>query len=175
MICESTQPINEIVTTTSCECLMLARPPIKILLQCDVKINTENSVYWKHIPSLKAWIYSTKNPEPISITCKKGRTEEGHITNSGILRLSVGCITRTEHITLIGTQINVNSEEFIYNPGFSLNISEVSPIIHKTMYISRIKSFLWETEEDGKLKNLQTEESFFTIEEQLLDLENNHY
>ena len=66
-ICESTQPIHETVTTTSCECLML--------------------------------------------------------TNSGILRLSAGCIARTEHTTLIGTQINVNSEEFIYNPGFSLNIS----------------------------------------------------
>ena len=61
--------------------------------------------------------------------------------NSGILRLSAGCIARTEHTTLIGTQINVNLE-FIYNPGFSLNISEVSPIIYKTMYIPRIKSFL---------------------------------
>ena len=101
-ICESTQSIHEIVTTTSCECPMLTRPSMKILQQCDVKINTKNSVFWKHIPSLKAWIFTTKNPEAISITCKKGKTEKGHITNSGILRLSAGCIARTEHTTLIG-------------------------------------------------------------------------
>ena len=56
-ISESTQPINEIVTTTSYECLMLTRPSMNILQQCDVKINSENSVFWKHIPSLKAWIF----------------------------------------------------------------------------------------------------------------------
>ena len=92
----------------------------------------------KHIPSLKVWIFSTKNPEPISSTGKKGKTEKGHITNSGILRLSAGCITRTEQKTLIGIQINVNSEEFIYNPVFSLNISEISPTIYKTMHIPSI-------------------------------------
>ena len=107
--------------------------------------------FWKHIPSLNAWIFSTKKPEPISITCKRGRKEKGHITNSGILRLRAGCIARTEQTTLIGTQINVNSEEFIYNPGFSLNISEISPIIYKTMHIQK-KSFFWETEKDEKLK-----------------------
>ena len=73
-ICENTQPIHETVTTTSCECLMLIRPSMKILQQCDITINTKNSVFWKHIPSLNAWIFSTKKPEPISITCKKGRT-----------------------------------------------------------------------------------------------------
>ena len=71
---KSAQPIHEIVTTTSCECLMLTRPSMEILQQCDIKINTKNSVFWKHIPSLNAWIFSTKKPEPISITCKKGKT-----------------------------------------------------------------------------------------------------
>ena len=42
------------------------------------------------------------------------------------------------------------------------------------MHIPSIKSFLWETEKDEKLKNLHTEESLSTIEEQLLDMENNH-
>ena len=51
-IWESTQPIHETVTTTSCECLMLTRPSMKILQQCDVKINTKNSVFSEHIPSL---------------------------------------------------------------------------------------------------------------------------
>ena len=110
---------------------MLTRPSIKILQQCDVKIRTENAVFWKHVPPLKARICATKNPEPISITCKKGKTEKGHIMNSGILRLHAGCIARTEHTTLIGTQIIANSEEVIYNPRFSLNISGVSPIILK--------------------------------------------
>ena len=43
------------------------------------------------------------------------------------------------------------------------------------MYVSKIKSYLWETGKDGKLTNLHTEESLSAIEEQLLDLENNHY
>ena len=43
------------------------------------------------------------------------------------------------------------------------------------MHIPKIKSFFWETEKDEKLKNLHTEESLSTIEEQLLDMENNHY
>ena len=148
-IFENTEPIHETVTTTSCECLMLTRPSMEILMQYYIKINTENSVFWKHIPSINAWIFSPKEPEPISITCKKGRTEKGHITNSRILRLSAGCIARTEQTTLIGTQIIVNSEEFIYNPGFSLNISEISPIIYKTMHIPKIKSFF------GKLKKMK--------------------
>ena len=80
-----------------------------------------------------------------------------------------------EHTTLIGIQINVDSEEFIYNPEFSLNISEIPPIIYKTMHIPSIKSFLGETEKDEKLKNLHMEESLPTIEEQLLDLENTYY
>ena len=42
------------------------------------------------------------------------------------------------------------------------------------MHIPKIKSFLWETGKDEKLKNLHTEESLSTIEEQLLDMENNH-
>ena len=147
----------------------------KKLHQCDVKINTGNSVYWKHIPSLKAWVYSSKNPEPISITCKKGKAEKGHIINSGILRLSTGYIARTEHTTWIETQINVNSKEFIYNPEFFLNISEVSPIIYKTVSIPRIQSFLWEAVKNGQLQNLHTEELLSMVEEKLLDLENHHY
>ena len=43
------------------------------------------------------------------------------------------------------------------------------------MHIPKIKSFFWETEKDEKLKNLHTEESLSTIEEQLFDMENNHY
>ena len=43
------------------------------------------------------------------------------------------------------------------------------------MHIPSIKTFLWETEKDEKLKNLHTEESLSTIEEQLLDLASNHY
>ena len=43
------------------------------------------------------------------------------------------------------------------------------------MHTPSIKSFFWETEKDEKLKNLHTEESLSTIEEQLLDMENNHY
>ena len=43
------------------------------------------------------------------------------------------------------------------------------------MHIPSIKSFFWETKKDEKLKNLHTEESLSTIEEQLLDMENNHY
>ena len=33
-ICENSQPICEILTTTYCECLMLARPSMKIWHQC---------------------------------------------------------------------------------------------------------------------------------------------
>ena len=44
-ICESTQPIHQIVTTTSCECLMLTRPSMKTLQKGDVRINTKNSVF----------------------------------------------------------------------------------------------------------------------------------
>ena len=43
------------------------------------------------------------------------------------------------------------------------------------MHIPKIKSFFWKTEKDKKLKNLHTEESHSTIEEQLLDMEINHY
>ena len=71
--------------------------------------------------------------------------------------------------------MNLNLKEFIYHPGFSLKISEVPPIIYKTICIPKIKSFPWETEKDGKLKNLHTGESLSATEEQLLDPENNHY
>ena len=54
-------------------------------------------------------------------------------------------------------------------------MSEISPIIYKTIHIPSIKTFLCETEKDEKLKSLHTEESLSTIEEQLLDLESNHY
>ena len=43
------------------------------------------------------------------------------------------------------------------------------------MHITSIKTFLCKTEKDEKLKNLHTEESLSTIEEQLLDLESKHY
>ena len=43
------------------------------------------------------------------------------------------------------------------------------------MHIPSIKSLLWKTEKDEKLKYLHTEESLSAIEEQLLDLESNHY
>ena len=66
-------------------------------------------------------------------------------------------------------------KQSIYNPGFSWNILEISPIIYKTMHIPSIKSLLWKTEKDEKLKYLHTEESLSAIEEQLLDLESNHY
>ena len=143
-ICENTEPIHKIVTTTSCECLMLTRPSMKILHQSDIKIKTGHWVYCNHVPSLTAWIYSVKNPETISIPCKKEKAVKRDIMNSGILRLSAGCTAITEHKTLIGTQINLNSEEFINNPGFALKISKIPPIIHGTMSISKIKLFLWE-------------------------------
>ena len=43
------------------------------------------------------------------------------------------------------------------------------------MHIPRMKSFLWKTGKDEKFKNLHMEESLSSIEDQLLDLENNHY
>ena len=43
------------------------------------------------------------------------------------------------------------------------------------MSIPRMKPFLWETEQNGQLKNLHTEESLSAIEQQLLDLEEHHY
>ena len=44
-ICENTHPIHEIVTTTSCQCLMLTCPSIKILHQCDIEIIAGNLIY----------------------------------------------------------------------------------------------------------------------------------
>ena len=52
--------------------------------------------------------------------------------NSRILSLSARCIARTERTALIRTELNVNSEEFIYNPGFVLN----------TMYYKFTRSFI---------------------------------
>ena len=104
--------------------------------------------YWNNMPSLNVLIYLAKNPELISNTCKQGKTQKGHIMNSGILRLSVGCAAKMEHTTLIGIQMNVNSEGFICNPGFALNISEIYAIIYWTMTISKIKPFLWEKEKN---------------------------
>ena len=43
------------------------------------------------------------------------------------------------------------------------------------MHIPKIESFFWETEKDEELKSLHTEESLTTIEEQLLEMESNHY
>ena len=71
----------------------------------------------------------------------KEKQKKGHIMNSEILRLIAGCTTRTEHTTLVGIRIKSNSEEFIYNPGFAPKISEISPIIHKTMSIFEDKPF----------------------------------
>ena len=103
---------------------------MKLLYQCNIKIQTGNAVYWNHIPSLNAWIYSTQNPKSMSIICKKGKTEKEPIINTGILKFSVGCTARTEPTTLIGTQVNVNPEQFIYNRGFALKLSEIFPIIY---------------------------------------------
>ena len=48
-ICESTQPIHKIVTTTSYECLMLTRPSMKALQQFDVNINTKKIQFFASI------------------------------------------------------------------------------------------------------------------------------
>ena len=120
-IYENTQQMHEVDTATFCECLMLTRPSKNILHQCDIIIKTEESIYWNQIPLLNARIFSTRNPKPISITHQKGKTEKIHLIKSGLLRLGTECTAKTEHTTLIGTQINKNFRKLIYNLDFSQN------------------------------------------------------
>ena len=65
---------------------------------------------------------------------------------------------------------------------FFLADKEYYDTCRKTIYHTICKNtqpihetFFWETKKDEKLKNLHMEESLSTIEEQLLNMENNHY
>ena len=66
-IYENTQGKHEVSTTISCECLMLIRPSKNTIHLCAIRMKIEEEMYWNYTPSLCAWIFSTKNPEPISI------------------------------------------------------------------------------------------------------------
>ena len=139
-ICENTQPKHEVSTTTSCECLMLIKPSKDTIHLRDIRMKVEEEMYWNYIPSLSAWIYSTKNPEPmVSINCVKGKLEKGHLKNSGILRLGTGCTARMKHTTLTGTQINKKTEEYIYNPNLTFNITEILPKLDTIQQLPKIK------------------------------------
>ena len=143
-IWENTQPKHEVSTTNSCECLMLIRPSKDTIHLCDIRMKIEEETYWKYIPSLSAWIYSTKNPEPISINCIKGKWEKGYLKNSGILRLGTGCTARTKYTNLTVTQINKRTEESIYSLNFTFNIIEILPKLDTIQQLPKIKPFTWE-------------------------------
>ena len=174
-ICENTQSKHEVSTTTSCKCLMLITPSKDTIHLCDIRMKVEEEMYGNYIPSLSAWIYLTKNPKPISINCVRGKIEKGYLSNSGLLRLGTGCTARTKYTTLTGTHINKRTEEYIYNPNFTFNITEILPKLDRIRQLPKIKPFTWQKSHIGNWKRLHTDESLSTIEEELTEFEEQNF
>ena len=97
--------------------------------------------------------------------------EKGYLSNSGLLRLGTGCTARTKYTTLSVTQINKKAEEYIINPNFTINISEILPKLDTIKQFPELKSFTWEISQIANGKKLHTDESLSSIGEQLTELE----
>ena len=101
--------------------------------------------------------------------------EKSYLSNSGLLRLGTGCTARTKCTTLTGTTINKRTEEYIYYPNFTFNITGILPKLDTIQQLPQIKPFTWEKSHIGKWKRLQTDESLSTIEEQLTEFEEQNF
>ena len=77
-------------------------------------------------------------PELLSLSCPNEKPVRKIINNSGLLRLESGCTAMTTSTTLTGITIHKTSEEYIYNPEISLNLTNISPTMDKFSNFSPI-------------------------------------
>ena len=154
---------------------MLTRPSKDTIHFCDIRIKAEEKMYWNHIPSLSAQIYSTANPKPTSMNCIRRKLKKGYLSNPGLLRLKTGCAARRKYTTVTVTQINKRTKKYICNPNVAFNITAILPKLDTIQQCPKLKPFTWEKPQIGSQKKLHTDESLLSIEEQLTELEEQNF
>ena len=127
-ICPTEMPILETATIKDSEIEMLLRPSsVAAYRQCDVRIKTQHSAFWRHLPSQGGWLYIlTRKSRNRTHTISK--TRENHQNY-----LSANCIGRTGSTTLTGIRTYDNKNQFLYTPQINLNITLSIPDLNNTL------------------------------------------
>ena len=67
--------IYETSGPVACEYLLLNQPNEESLKQCPIKIQLQNTLYWRHLTSSRAWLYALPNSMSLQVSCPGERNE----------------------------------------------------------------------------------------------------
>lgn len=145
-ICYDQQPIFETNALQTCESQLLLDPSEKLWNICDIRIKANTKTYWKQVPTLGGWLFSTPHEEVITIACANDYEKRLKISGFGLLRLGNSCVARSSCVTLTSTTIQDTGIEYLYQPDLTLNISMITPNITDSDNLLLLNEFLLKDE-----------------------------
>ncbi len=130
-ICSYSRPTYDADKDAACEYLLLNQPSRESLQKCDLKLVTTHKAYWRRLKISDGWLFSMNHPTPLQILCPGQQLTT--IIGTGILHLKPRCSARQDYITLKGTKELGSSEEYLYLPQVSLDLTIIEPQISKKL------------------------------------------
>uniref|UniRef100_A0ABD2WT19 Uncharacterized protein n=1 Tax=Trichogramma kaykai TaxID=54128 RepID=A0ABD2WT19_9HYME len=129
-ICPRKHLMIEASTVADCEYMLLHKPSLANLSECNLMITSENRDTWIHLDTINGWLYSLKDEHSLLISCED---QKGYVTlqGVGILQLKPKCQAKYKHITITSQQGIGESIQFFYLPNLRLNVSFIDPELPK--------------------------------------------
>uniref|UniRef100_A0ABD2X5E3 Uncharacterized protein n=1 Tax=Trichogramma kaykai TaxID=54128 RepID=A0ABD2X5E3_9HYME len=127
-ICPKEHLMIEAHTEADCEYMLLHRPSIVNISNCDIILTHDSKDTWEFLSSINGWLYSVKNKESLLINCGE-KQEYLQIQGIGILRIKPKCKATFRRMSINSFQGIGESIQFFYIPNIGINITHLDPNI----------------------------------------------
>uniref|UniRef100_A0ABD2WAQ8 Uncharacterized protein n=1 Tax=Trichogramma kaykai TaxID=54128 RepID=A0ABD2WAQ8_9HYME len=140
----------EASTMADCEYMLLHKPSLANLSECNLLITSESRDTWIHLDTINGWLYSLKDEHSLLISCED---QKGYVTlqGVGILQLKPKCHAKYKHTTITSQGIG-ESIQFFYLPNLRLNmepqewvylLSAVRALLHHDDVLPTLYEIVW--------------------------------
>jgi len=172
--CDKNLPIYYAETDAPCEVQAYMKATENIQ-NCEKGRILSETTLWIALKEEQSWLYSTPNPQEITIKCENEIETKVVLNKTGKLSLNKKCVITTPHVTL-RTQRAIATKEIqvYYIPTFNLSLDYKSDNEIKTAKNTKLKQVIRDPLELTKL-SLSVEEISRNIENQSNNIFRNKY
>lgn len=146
-LCPLTQPIL-LADENHCE-IELYTQAVTDSRNCDIRVIDVAHNIWMQLQNANSWLFVTKKPELLSISCDDNSHSTVQISGNGIISLRRKCHGYSKTAMLKTTAISTNFIKTDYIPQFNLT-SEIIPKINEHMRIVKTTKTLKQTAQNLK-------------------------
>jgi len=139
--CDKNLPIYYAEADAPCEVQAYIKAPGQIR-NCEKGQVLSETTLWITLTEEQAWLYSTPNPQEITIKCENEIENKIILDKTGKLSISKKCIITTSHVTLRTQKIIETKEIQAYVPTFNLSLTYKSDSEEKIIKNTKLKQVI---------------------------------